>query len=235
MYFCIKQGKMKKYALIVAGGNGSRMESAIPKQFLMLLGRPILFHTLSVFHRFDPEMEIILALPKDQIYYWKKLVAEIPDTIPHQIVEGGSTRFESVKNALRLIDREGIVFIHDGVRPLVSLATLTRCLALAIKKGTAIPVLPVNESIRQLNEEASIAVDRSRYVSVQTPQVFRTAIIIKAYNQEYLPEFTDDASVVEKLGFPISLTEGNLENIKITHPSDLLLASALMESQTINH
>lgn len=225
---------MKKYALIVAGGNGSRMGSAIPKQFLMLKGKPILFHTLSVFHQFDSTMKIILALPKDQIDFWKKLLTEIPNVVPHQIIEGGTTRFESVKNALRLIDEEGIVFIHDGVRPLVSVATLKRCLSLAIEKGTAIPVLPINESIRKINGITSAAVDRNQYVTVQTPQVFRSNIILKAYNQEYIPEFTDDASVVEKMGVPISLTEGNLENIKITHPSDLLIASALMESHTSN-
>ncbi|MDP4205975.1 MAG: 2-C-methyl-D-erythritol 4-phosphate cytidylyltransferase [Bacteroidota bacterium] len=220
---------MKRYALIVAGGSGSRMGSSLPKQFLPLKGKPVLFRTLSVFYHFDPEIEIILALPDTQIPYWNELISSQQEKIPHQIVPGGKTRFHSVKNALQKITEEGIVFIHDGVRPLVSPETLMRCLNLTIEKGNAIPVLPSNESLRRIEKDSSVAVDRSQYVMVQTPQVFHSSIILEAYNQKFSPLFTDDASVVEKLGYPIHLTEGNRENIKITHPSDLIIAEAFMK------
>ena len=219
---------MKKFAVIVAGGSGSRMGSEIPKQFLELLGKPVLMHTIEVFRRFDPHSEIIVVLPEHQIDFWKELCKNHSFNSEHQVVCGGETRFHSVSNGLAKINESGIVFIHDGVRPLVSNETLKRCSEMAELRGNAIPVLAVNESLRKVEGESNISVDRSQYVSVQTPQTFRSEQILKAFQQEYDPLFTDDASVAEKAGFEIHLVEGNRENIKITTPVDLIVAEAIL-------
>jgi 2-C-methyl-D-erythritol 4-phosphate cytidylyltransferase len=219
---------MKKFVVIVAGGSGSRMGTEIPKQFLELCGKPVLMHTIQVFYDFDPESSIILVLPEDQQQFWKRLCLKHSFTVSHQIVSGGKTRFHSVLNGLSQIGSEGIVFIHDGVRPLVNPETLRRCLETARKFGNAIPVLPVNESLRKMEGEKNISVDRSLYFSVQTPQTFRSEQILEAFKQDYDPVFTDDASVAEKAGFAIQMVEGNRENIKITTPIDLVIAEALM-------
>lgn len=221
---------MKKFVLIVAGGSGSRMGAEIPKQFMELLGKPVLMHTLEVFHKYDANAELILVLPEMQKDYWSGLCGNHVFSIPHQVVSGGDNRFLSVRNGLRKIDGEGIVFIHDGVRPLVSPETLGRCFEMALKSGNAIPVLPVNESLRKTESDQTISVDRSLYFSVQTPQTFRTGQILEAFRQAYDPAFTDDASVAEKAGFSIHLVEGNRENIKITSPSDLIVAEAFLQA-----
>jgi 2-C-methyl-D-erythritol 4-phosphate cytidylyltransferase len=221
---------MKKFVIIVAGGSGSRMGTEIPKQFLELCGKPVLMHTISVFHDFDPESKIILVLPEDQLPFWKGLCLKHSFSLVHQVVSGGETRFHSVQNGLSQIDGEGIVFIHDGVRPLVSRETLGRCLETAQESGNAIPVLPVTESLRKLEGEQNISVDRSQYFSVQTPQTFRSNQILEAFQQDFDPAFTDDASVAEKAGFSIQMVEGNRENIKITTPTDLIIAEALLKS-----
>ncbi|MFY9153759.1 MAG: 2-C-methyl-D-erythritol 4-phosphate cytidylyltransferase [Prolixibacteraceae bacterium] len=220
---------MKKFVVIVAGGSGSRMGTEIPKQFLELCGKPVLMHTLQVFYNFDPESKIILVLPEAQQQFWAALCLKHDFTVPHRISNGGETRFHSVKNGLSQIDAEGIVFIHDGVRPLVSEQTLIRCLEMAQESGNAIPVLPVTESLRKLEGNVNVSVDRSLYFSVQTPQTFRSEIIMEAFGQDYDPAFTDDASVLEKAGFSIHLIEGNRENIKITSPTDLIVAEALIQ------
>ncbi len=220
---------MKKFVIIVAGGSGSRMGTEIPKQFLELCGKPVLMHTIQVFHDFDPESKIILVLPEDQQQFWKGLCLKHSFSLTHQIVSGGKTRFHSVLNGLSQIEDEGIVFIHDGVRPLVSRETLDRCLETAQKIGNAIPVLPVTESLRKLAGDLNISVDRSQYFSVQTPQTFRSKQILEAFQQDFDPAFTDDASVAEKAGFSIQMVEGNRENIKITTPIDLIVAVALLE------
>jgi len=222
---------MKKFVIIVAGGSGNRMGSEISKQFLELCGKPILMHTLQAFHDYDPESAIILVLPEDQKQYWKGLCLKHSFSLLHQVVSGGKTRFYSVLNGLSQIEDEGIVFIHDGVRPLVTWETLDRCLETAQKYGNAIPVLPVNESLRKLEGDQNISVDRSQYFSVQTPQTFRSDQILKAYEQDFDPAFTDDASVAEKAGFAIQMVEGNRENIKITIPIDLIVAEALLKNQ----
>ena len=219
---------MKKFVILVAGGSGIRMGSEIPKQFLELCGKPVLMHTIQVFHNFDPESKIILVLPEDQQPFWKGLCLKHSFSLIHQIVSGGKTRFHSVKNGLSQIEGEGIVFIHDGVRPLVSRETLSRCLETAQESGNAIPVLPVTESLRKLEGNQNISVDRSQYFSVQTPQTFRSKQILEAFQQHFDPAFTDDASVAEKAGFPIFMVEGNSENIKITTPTDLIVAEALL-------
>jgi 2-C-methyl-D-erythritol 4-phosphate cytidylyltransferase len=220
---------MKKFVIIVAGGAGSRMGSEIPKQFLELRGKPVLMHTIQIFNDFDPESSIILVLPETQQEFWTKLCLKYSFYLPLRIANGGETRFHSVSNGLKLVDGEGIVFIHDGVRPLVSQETLVRCFESAVKSGNAIPVLQVTESLRKAEGNQNIAVNRSQYFSVQTPQTFRIEQIREAFRQNYDAAFTDDASVVEKAGYTIHLVEGNRENIKITAPSDLIVAEAFLK------
>jgi len=220
---------MKKTAIIVAGGAGVRMKHDIPKQFLPLHGVPVLMHTITCFYTWDRSLDLIVALPEGYKEYWKDLCAEHGFEIKHVVVSGGLTRYDTVKNSLAIAPREGLIAIHDGVRPLVSHATLGRCFSMAEEKGSAIPCIPVSESLRIEKEGGSSPVDRSQYRLIQTPQVFRWEIIRKAYDQGYLPEFTDDAGVVEKAGFPVCLVEGNPENIKITSPADMAVAEALMK------
>jgi 2-C-methyl-D-erythritol 4-phosphate cytidylyltransferase len=223
---------MHKYAIIVAGGKGERMGATTPKQFLELAGKPILMHTLEKFIQADPSTEIILALPENQIDFWEELFHKYKQPgISHQIVKGGETRFHSVKNALALVKENSIVAIHDGVRPLVNIDTIERCFEEAERKGNAIPVVDVVESLRHVSkqENTNKAVTRSCYKLVQTPQCFSSELILKAYKQEFDSSFTDDASVVEKLGETVNLIEGNKENIKITTTADLLIAAAFIK------
>jgi 2-C-methyl-D-erythritol 4-phosphate cytidylyltransferase len=229
--FAMNIPTMKKFVIIVAGGSGSRMGTEIPKQFLELCGKPVLMHTIQFFHDFDPESSIILVLPEDQKQFWDRLCLKYSFSLKHQIVSGGKTRFHSVKNGLDQIDGEGIVFIHDGVRPLVSKETLNSCFRSAQKHGNAIPVLPVNESLRKLEGDQNLSVDRNLYFIVQTPQTFRTEQILKAFRQNYDETFTDDASVAEKAGFSIHMVEGNRENIKITTPTDMIIAETFLRKQ----
>lgn len=222
---------MKRYAIIVAGGKGLRMGGEIPKQFLHLKGLPILMHTLNRFHRFDPEIELVVVLPADQQPYWNELCKQHHFLTPHQIVTGGETRFHSVSNGLEAIGNDGIVAIHDGVRPLVSGSVLQQAYETAGQTGSAIPTTPAIESLRVLAPDGtSHAVDRSLFVQVQTPQVFHTPKLKAAYRQPYRNDFTDDASVFEAAGNTVTLIPGNRENIKITQPADLTLAELLIEN-----
>lgn len=221
---------MKKFVIIVAGGAGLRMGTELPKQFLELCGKPVLMHTLQVFYDFDPQSELILVLPSTQQQFWTSLCLKHSFTLSHRIASGGETRFHSVQNGLKLIKEPGIVMIHDGVRPLVSLETLNRCCLMAEKQGNAIPVLPVTESLRRVEGSENMAVDRSLYYSVQTPQTFLSAQILEAFEQPYEPFFTDDASVAEQKGFKIHMVEGNPTNIKITTPSDLAIAETFLKT-----
>lgn len=220
---------MQKSVIIVAGGSGKRMGTDVPKQFLLLKSKPVLMHTISCFYNYDNKMKIIVVLPKEHISVWMQLCVEHNFNIKHQITEGGSERFYSVKNGLEKINNNGIVAIHDGVRPLVSKETIARCLKKADETGAAIPVMPVVESLRKIEGENSIAVNRAEFVSVQTPQCFNIDLLKKAYQQEFTLSFTDDASVVEKFGHQVSLVQGNIENIKITSPQDLILAEYLLK------
>lgn len=222
---------LKKFALIVAGGSGNRMNQTVPKQFLELAGKPILMHTFDAFQRFDSTIEFILVLPADQFDYWKELCTRHTFNIPHQLTAGGSLRFNSVKNGLNVIKDDGVVFIHDGVRPLVSGQTLQNCLDGTLEKGNALPVVPVTESVRFVDESDSRALDRSKYFLVQTPQTFKVSIIKAAYNQPYSEWYTDDASVLENSGTTINTVVGNRENIKITYPEDLIQAEAFLSSK----
>jgi 2-C-methyl-D-erythritol 4-phosphate cytidylyltransferase len=219
---------LEKIALIVAGGIGSRLNAAIPKQFILLGGYPVLMHTLDVFFRYDQHMRIMLVLPEHQIAAWQKLCREHDFRIRHEIRAGGETRFHSVKKNLAEIPDHCLVAVHDGVRPLVSVMTIDRCFRSALVFGNAVPCVDIPETLRKIDEKGSKQVDRTNYRLVQTPQVFESGILKKAYLQEYQADFTDDAGVVERLGHPIHLVEGNPENIKITYPKDLMVASSLL-------
>lgn len=219
---------MEKIALIVAGGSGSRMNSAIPKQFLVLRGIPVLMHTLDAFYRYDQQMRMIVALPETMTSEWKKLCRACHFTISHEIKTGGETRFHTVRRGLEGIPDNCLVAVHDGVRPLVSVMTIDRCFTAAMQFGNAIPCIAIPETMREIDEQGSQQVDRNRFRLIQTPQVFESSILKKAYRQEYQPTFTDDAGVVESLGHTIHLVDGNPENFKITFPHDLKAASALL-------
>ena len=220
------------YALIVAGGAGKRMGTEVPKQFLELAGKSVLMHTIDRFRSFDNSIRIITVIPEDQFKHWEALLKKYSFSTPHTVIKGGSSRFMSVKNGLEIVVKTGLVAIHDGVRPFVSSGTIKRCFEAAEKYGNAIPVINNTNSLRLLTEQGSIPVNRKHIMLVQTPQVFKTELIKKAYSQDYCEDFTDDATVLEKTGAVIHLVEGNRENIKITNPEDLLIASALMSAWT---
>jgi len=235
---------MKKYAIIVAGGKGLRMNTELPKQFIPINGKPLLMSTLEAFFRYDNELELILVLPVVQQEYWHTICKQYGFSVSHRIADGGETRFHSVKNGLMLIPdtEESLIAIHDGVRPFVSQKTISEAFKCAEKYGTAVPAINPVDSVRQLtgtpvgaglapalNSTGSTALDRTKLKMIQTPQIFKNSILKKAYLQEYTPSFTDDASVVEKCGHPIILTEGNRENIKITTPLDLQIAEVLIK------
>lgn len=221
---------MKRYAIIVAGGKGLRMGQELPKQFISIGERPILMHTIHAFHQTDKEITLILVLPKEQMEYWEALCELHCFKVPVQIAEGGSTRFHSVKNGLKLIKEEGLVAIHDGVRPFVSAQVIENAYQAAEQYGGAIPVTDMIESVREVQPDGeSVPVDRDRFKLVQTPQTFRSELIREAYEMPYDKLFTDDASVFEAAGNKIHCIAGNRENIKITTPFDLLIAEALID------
>jgi 2-C-methyl-D-erythritol 4-phosphate cytidylyltransferase len=219
---------VKKYCIIVAGGSGQRMRSPLPKQFLLLDGRPLLMHTVERFHTFDTSIEIIVVLPAEHLRLWQSLTEEYSFDIRHEVIEGGEERFHSVKAGLERVSEEGLVAIHDGVRPLVSHDTIWRCYADAEEYGNAVPFVEPADSVRLLEGEESRPHPRSEVRMIQTPQVFKSSLIISAYNRPYDPSFTDDATVAEASGVKIHLTHGNRENIKITTPEDLLVANVVM-------
>lgn len=219
----------RKYIVIVAGGKGERMGADKPKQFLEIDGKPILRRTMERFMEFDPEAALIVVLPSAFKEYWKEYCESSGFRCKFTMVSGGITRFHSVQNALALVPDGALVAVHDGVRPLVSPAFLQRVFDAASQAPAVIPVLPVVESMRRVDEKGSRPVDRSRYVTVQTPQVFHSEVLKAAYEKAYSPSFTDDASVVEAAGFSVSLVEGERSNVKITTPEDIRLASALVD------
>ena len=219
---------MKRHIIIVAGGKGLRMGGDIPKQFLPVCGKPVLMRTIEAFYAFDNQIHIILVLPVSQQAYWKDLCQTYNFNLLHEIADGGETRFHSVLNGLARVHGEGLVGIHDGVRPFVSQEVIARCYAEAEQKKAVIPVIGVVETVRCLEGEDSVTVPRDKYKLVQTPQVFDVALLKRAYQQDYTDMFTDDASVVEALGKKVHLVEGNRENIKLTTPFDLKLAEMLV-------
>lgn len=220
---------MKKAVVIVAGGSGSRMKSDLPKQFIKWCGKPILMHTIERFYNYSTDIKIVLVLPQNQFSLWNELCKKYEFKISLQLTTGGSTRFHSVSNGLEMLEEECLVGIHDGVRPLVSFETLDNCYKTAEISGSAIPVTDAIESIRQVDEKSNKAVDRSKYKMVQTPQVFHLSKLRTAYSQPFNSIFTDDASVYEYAGNTVCLTQGNIENIKMTTPVDLIIGKAIKD------
>ncbi|MCR9171414.1 MAG: 2-C-methyl-D-erythritol 4-phosphate cytidylyltransferase [bacterium] len=214
--------------IITAGGTGKRMRGDIPKQFMEVAGKPILFHTIALFHSFNNSAQIIVTLPESWLSYWEELINTYQFDVPHEVIAGGQERFHSIKNALQSCN-EPIVMVHDGVRPLVSSETLQRCVDALENYNAVIPVVPVKESLRKVFGKKSEALIRSEYRIVQTPQCFEKSVLEQAYAQDYHDGITDDASLVEQNGEYIHLVEGNDENIKITTPMDLLLAESLLK------
>jgi len=225
---------MDTYIILVAGGKGLRMQTETPKQFLLLTGRPVVMHTFDAFSLYFDKAKFMLVLPGFEIGQWKHLCANFNFTLPHQVIEGGPTRYHSVKNALSAVPDKCMVCIHDAVRPLVNSQTIRSCFRTAQIHGNAIPVVPLNDSLRQVENGLSRAVDREKFRVVQTPQVFQAHLIKKAYQQGYRESFTDDATVVESDGTPIHIVEGNTENLKITYPEDLAYAEYLLNNKENN-
>jgi len=220
---------MKKYAVIVAAGTGSRMNSEVPKQFMLLKNKPLLFYALNTFLQAYNDLEVILVLPAEHMSKGQEIIDGFFDNSRIKICEGGRTRFHSVQNGLSMIESESIVFVHDGVRCLISAELIHRCYKAAVEFGTAVPVVDVNDSIRIITEEGNEPVDRNMIKVVQTPQAFHSKILLAAYNIDYKEKFTDEASVVEAYGLKIHLVKGEENNIKITRATDLSLAATLLE------
>lgn len=224
---------MKFFAVIVAGGSGTRMNSEIPKQFLILSGKPVIMHTISAFFASLEKPKILVVLNQQQFSYWKDLCELYQFNIKHQIVLGGKTRFHSVKNALKEIDGEAVIAIHDAVRPLISTEIISNSYQQALKIGNAVVAVPSKDSVRwqKANGETQ-NLNRSEVFLVQTPQTFQSKLLKKAYEQEYSEKFTDDASVVEHFGEKINLIAGNPENFKITFPVDIRIAEMLLNEKS---
>ena len=221
---------LPQFAVIVAGGSGTRMGGDVAKQFLPVAGLPVLMHTLRRFHGHSPALSIILVLPAKDVAYWEELCRQYAFAVPVTVVTGGNSRFQSVRNGLDAIGaEEGLVAIHDGVRPLVPPATIDESFRVAHHKGCAVAAVALKDSIRLVHAEGgSQALDRSVYRLVQTPQTFRLSVIRRSFAQPEQPGFTDDASVAEAAGFPVTLIEGSYQNIKITTPEDLRWAEAFL-------
>ena len=220
--------------VIVAGGTGRRMQNDTPKQFLILGNEPVLMHTIRRFASFGPVEEIIVVLPASQQSVWEKLCRSYAFTIPHTTVAGGDNRFESVRCGLQACNPHNeYVAVHDGVRPFVSPELLLRTYTHAVSYGNAVPAVPVTDTLRRLipGEKANRSIDRSLFRAVQTPQIFRTETIRAGYGQPFRPDFTDDSSVVERLGESIHLSEGDYANFKLTTPLDLLVAERLIAGE----
>lgn len=223
---------MKKWAVIVAGGSGTRMKSDVPKQFIEIGGKPILMHTLEAYHTAFATLKLILVLPEIQIPFWRGLCAKHKFNLDHKIVSGGPKRFYSVKNGLNAISGSGIVAIHDGVRPFISPEIIKNSFRVAGEQGNAITSVALKDSIRQVNPDGTNnLVNREDFHLIQTPQTFQVDLIKKAFETEYDPLFTDDASVLERAGTSINLIEGDYRNIKITTTEDLFTAEAMLSNQ----
>ncbi|WP_421976975.1 2-C-methyl-D-erythritol 4-phosphate cytidylyltransferase [Roseivirga seohaensis] len=221
---------MQKYVIIVAGGSGTRMKSDIPKQFIEIGGKPILMHTIEAYVSAFASLKLILVLPEIQIPFWRGLCEKHKFTIKHQIVNGGNSRFQSVKNGLNAIHGNGLVAIHDGVRPFVSTEIIKESFKVAADKGNAVTSVPLKDSIRFIEGENNKVVDRSQYQLIQTPQTFQIQLIKKAFEVKENHTFTDDASVLEHMGEKINLIEGDYKNIKITTAEDLIMANAILNA-----
>ncbi len=225
------ENEMRKYAVIVAGGMGARMGADKPKQFLLLKDKPILWHTLEQFLKAYTDLQIILVLPEAFLGIGIEILPSLKDRERVQIITGGTTRFDSVKNGLSVIHRNGIVFVHDAVRCLVSVDLIHRCYEQALEKGSAIPAVAATDSIRIVEGYANVVADRTRVRIIQTPQTFQTELLLPAFQRSYDPSFTDEATVVESTGIPVFLIEGEYSNIKITRPIDLIIAESILNDR----
>ncbi|MFT3679653.1 MAG: 2-C-methyl-D-erythritol 4-phosphate cytidylyltransferase [Ferruginibacter sp.] len=219
---------MKKTAVIVAGGNGSRMNIAMPKQFLLLKGKPVLYYTLDTFLKSYEDLNIILVLPEEYVSAGQEIIDAFFDYERIQITVGGRTRFHSVQNGLQLVTDESIVFVHDAVRCLLTVDLIRRCYETAVEQGSAIPVISSKDSVRLVGEHSNEAVDRNLVKLVQTPQTFHSKILLPAFKIDFKDKFTDEATVVEAFGLKVNLVEGEENNFKITRPVDLILAEQLL-------
>ena len=226
---------MKKYAIIVAGGTGSRMGSNLPKQFLPLKDKPVLYYSLKAFLDAYDDLQIILVLPIAFTDIGQEIIDAYFENERILLTNGGDTRFDSVKNGLNLVKEESIIFVHDAVRCLVSVDLIHRCYEVAMRTGSAVPAVPFKDSVRVINGDGSEAIDRSRLAIIQTPQTFHSKILLPAYEIDYKDKFTDEATVVEAYGLNVSLTEGEETNIKITRPIDLVIAEQFLDKFLINN
>jgi 2-C-methyl-D-erythritol 4-phosphate cytidylyltransferase len=230
----LKIGMINRSMIIVAGGSGTRMGTELPKQFIELNGKPILMHTLEAMHDFDSEMQLIIVLPKIQMDYWESLCGMHKWAVPHLLANGGATRFLSVKSGLEKATGK-LVGVHDGVRPFATAEMMERCFAEAERSNAAVPVVPIVQSLRWLNDGCNEAVDRDEYRVVQTPQCFNTDVLRSAFSNADRTDYSDDASVVEANGVAISLVAGDQENIKVTTPFDLQLAQLIVARRTMSN
>ncbi|MBC7423885.1 MAG: 2-C-methyl-D-erythritol 4-phosphate cytidylyltransferase [Ferruginibacter sp.] len=219
---------MKKIAVIVAGGAGTRMNTTLPKQFLLLNGKPVLYYTIDTFLKSFADLSIILVLPEEHIAAGQEIIDAFFDYTRIQITEGGRTRFHSVQNGLALITEESMVFVHDGVRCLVSTDLIKRCYEAAIDFGSAIPVVDCKDSVRLIKGDDNEAIERTRIKMVQTPQTFHSKILLPAYKIDYKDKFTDEATVVEAFGLKVNLIEGEEGNVKITNPMDIIITEQVL-------
>lgn len=219
---------MKTYAVIVAGGSGTRMGTEMPKQFLRIHGIPVFIYSIKAFLRAIPDISVLLVLPADHQNNGMDMIHEFLPASVVKIVVGGTTRFESVRNGLQYVEKDSIVFIHDAVRCMVTGSLIAKCYDDAVQYGSAIPVVAVRDSIRRIRDDGSEVLDRGSLRAVQTPQTFRSEIILAAFTLDYQPAFTDEATVVEYFGGKVHLTEGEESNIKITYPTDLQLAEKIL-------
>jgi 2-C-methyl-D-erythritol 4-phosphate cytidylyltransferase len=220
--------QLKKIAVIVAGGTGTRMNNTVPKQFLLLKNKPVLFYTIDTFLKAYDDMQIILVLPEEHVAAGQEIIDAFFDYNRIKITIGGRTRFHSVQNGLALIEEESIVFVHDAVRCLVTTDLIKRCYDTAIEYGSAIPVIDSKDSVRIVTGKDNAAIERSSVKLVQTPQTFHSKILLPAFNIDYKDKFTDEATVVEAFGLKVQLVEGEENNIKITKPADLIVAEQIL-------
>lgn len=219
---------MKKFVVIVAGGSGSRMNNPTPKQFLLLKGKPVLYYSINSFLQSYDDMQVILVLPENHIAAGQEIMDAFFDNSRIQITTGGSTRFHSVQNGLKLVNEESIVFVHDAVRCLLSTGLVHRCYDAAMEYGSAIPVVDCRDSVRFISGDGNESLDRAFVKLVQTPQTFHSKILLPAYQIDYKDKFTDEATVVEAFGLKVKLVEGEENNFKITRPVDMVLAEMLI-------
>src|SRR5215203_5229434 len=222
---------MKKYAIIVAAGAGTRMGGGVPKQFLLVKSKPVLYYTLRTFLNAFADIQIILVLPVDYTDIGQEIIDAWFNKDRIRITAGGETRFQSVKNGLQLIEDDSIIFVHDGVRCLLTENLIHHCYASAVETGTAIPVITSKDSVRIVQEEGNDAIDRNKVMLVQTPQTFHSKILLPAFKIDYKEKFTDEATVVEAYGLKVTLIDGEEDNIKITKPTDLLIAEKIINER----